>query len=134
VDARLVNAASGARRVGQGVSSEPPPPARAVVVARRSVAVAVVAPTVAGDVAAVDGAGRSLMQTLKTWPCAILAAILWSTVAQAAPARAPEPQRNFASAEEAVSALVAALRDGKQADLHAILGPKGDRVIGSGDR
>ena len=74
------------------------------------------------------------MQSLKTWPCVILAAILWFTVAQAAPATAPEPQRNFASAEEAVSALVAALRDDKEADLRAILGPEGDRVIDSGDR
>ena len=46
----------------------------------------------------------------------------------------PEQQRGFASPEEAVTALVAALRDGKEADLRAILGPEGDRVIDSGDR
>ena len=74
------------------------------------------------------------MQTLKTWPCSILAVILWFTVAQAAPASAPEPQRDFASAEEAVSAFVAALRDHQVADLRAILGPEADRVIDSGDR
>ena len=74
------------------------------------------------------------MQTLWTWPCSILAAILWFTVAQAAPASAPEPQRNFASAEEAVSAFLVALRDNKEADLRAILGPEGDQVINSGDR
>ena len=74
------------------------------------------------------------MQTLKTWPCAILAVVLWFTAAQAAPASAPEPQRNFASAEEAVSAFVAALRGHEEADLRAILGPEGDRVIDSGDR
>ena len=74
------------------------------------------------------------MQTLKAWPCSILTMILWFTVAQAAPASAPKPQRNFASAEEAVSAFVAALRDHKEADLRAILGPEGDRVINSGDR
>ena len=74
------------------------------------------------------------MRTLKSWPCSILAAILWFGVAQAAPASAPEPQRNFASAEEAVSAFVAALRDNKEADLRAILGPEADRVIDSGDR
>ncbi len=73
------------------------------------------------------------MQTLKTLPCSFLAAILWFTVAQAAPASAPEPQRNFASAEEAVTALVAALRDNVEADLRAILGPEADRVIDSGD-
>ena len=65
------------------------------------------------------------MQMPKSWPCSILAAILWFRVAQAAPANAPEPQRNFASAEEAVSAFVAALRDHKEADLRAILGPEG---------
>src|SRR4051794_34355905 len=74
------------------------------------------------------------MQKLQTWPCSILAVILWFTVAQAAPASAPEPQRNFASAEEAVSAFVAALRDHKEAALRAILGPEGGRVINSGDR
>ena len=74
------------------------------------------------------------MQTLRIWPCSILAAILWFTVALAAPASAPEPQRNFASAGEAVSAFVAALRDNKEADLRAILGPEGDQVIDSGDR
>ena len=72
------------------------------------------------------------MQTLKTWPCSILAVILWFTVAQAAPA--PAPQRDFASAEEAVSAFVAALRDQQEADLRAILGPESDKVIDSGDR
>lgn len=74
------------------------------------------------------------MQTLKTWPCSILAVILWFTLAQAAPASAPEPQRNFASAEEAVSAFVAALRNHREADLRSILGPEADRVIDSGDR
>ncbi len=33
-----------------------------------------------------------------------------------------------------MTAFVAALRDGKEADLRAILGPEGDRVIDSGDR
>ena len=74
------------------------------------------------------------MRTLKTWPCSILAATLWLAVAQAAPANAPETQRSFASAEEAVSAFVTALRDHQEADLRAILGPEGDRVIDSGDR
>jgi hypothetical protein len=67
-------------------------------------------------------------------PCSIAAAMLWLGVAQAAPANAPEQQRGFASPEEAVTAFVAALRDGKEADLRAILGPEGDRVIDSGDR
>jgi hypothetical protein len=60
--------------------------------------------------------------------------MLWLGVAQAAPANAPEQQRGFASPEEAVTAFVAALRDGKEADLRAILGPESDRVIDSGDR
>jgi hypothetical protein len=64
----------------------------------------------------------------------ILAAILGLAVAHAAPADTPEPQRGFASAEDAVKAFVAALRDNQEADLRAILGPEADRVIGSGDR
>jgi hypothetical protein len=44
------------------------------------------------------------------------------------------PQRDFASAEAAADAFVAALRDNKEADLRAILGPQADRVIDSGDR
>ncbi len=74
------------------------------------------------------------MQTLKSWSCSILGMIAWFAVAPAAPASAPEPQRDFASAEDAVSAFVTALRDHQQADLRAILGPEGDRVIDSGDR
>jgi hypothetical protein len=68
------------------------------------------------------------------WRHAGLVAILWLGAAQA-PAPAPaEPQRNFASPEEAVSAFVAALRDHSEADLRAILGPDADRVINSGDK
>ena len=70
----------------------------------------------------------------KCWPHAILAAALWIGAVQAAPVNTPEPQRSFASAEEAVKAFVAALRDHQEADLHAILGPEGDRVVDSGDR
>jgi hypothetical protein len=70
-----------------------------------------------------------------TWPCSIVVAMLWLGAAQAAPAtNAPAQQRGFASLEEAVTALVAALRDHKEADLRAILGPESDRVIDSGDR
>jgi len=66
---------------------------------------------------------------------AILAmAVLWLGAAQAPPAPAPQPQRNFASPEEAVAAFVAALRDHKEADLRAILGPEADRVLDSGDK
>ena len=60
--------------------------------------------------------------------------MLWLGIAQAAPANAPEQPRGFASPEDAVTAFVAALRDRKEADLRAILGPGGDRVIDSGDR
>ena len=61
-------------------------------------------------------------------------ATLWLGVAQAAPANAPEPQRKFASAEEAVQAFIAALRNNREAEPRAILGPEADRVIDSGDR
>ncbi|MBS0558787.1 MAG: DUF2950 domain-containing protein [Proteobacteria bacterium] len=67
------------------------------------------------------------------WPCILGAAILWFGIAHAAPT-APEAQRSFATAEEAVAAFVAALRAGSNADLHAILGPDSDRVINSGDK
>jgi hypothetical protein len=60
--------------------------------------------------------------------------MLWLGVAQAAPANAPEPQRGFASPEEAVTAFVAALRDHNEAELRAMLGPESERVIDSGDR
>ena len=96
----------------------------------RAVAVAAAA---AEDVVA-GGVRRSLMRMPKGWPCSILAAILWLANVQAAPASAPAPQRSFASAEEAASAFVAALRDHNDADLRAILGSEGDRVIDSGDR
>jgi Protein of unknown function (DUF2950) len=91
---------------------------------------------VAVDVAAGDAGDnrRPSMGIPKTWPCAILAGVLWFAAVQAAPEGTPEPQRSFASAEEAVTAFVAALRDQQDADLRAILGPEGDRVIDSGDR
>jgi len=69
-----------------------------------------------------------------SWLAVIVGGLLWFAVAQAAPANAPEPQRSYASAEEAVTAFVAALRDNKEADLRAILGKEADRVVDSGDR
>jgi Protein of unknown function (DUF2950) len=112
-------------------------PAVAVAVVAAAVVADVAAVVVADVAAAVVAAGdvrRSSMGMPKSWPCTILAALLWFGVAQAAPAKAPEPQRSFASAEEAVEAFVAALRDQHKADLRAILGPEGDRVVDSGDR
>jgi Protein of unknown function (DUF2950) len=103
-----------------------------VVVVAAAVDVAAVGVAVV-DVAA-DGVRRSSMGMPKSWGCSIFAAILSLSVAQAAPANTPEPQRSFASAEEAVNAFVAALRDDREADLRAILGPEADRVIDSGDR
>ena len=85
------------------------------------------------DVAA-GGVRRSSMGAPKSWLCSILAAILLLGIAGAAPANPPEPQRTFASAEEAAKAFVAALRDNKKAELRAILGPEADRVVDSGDR
>jgi hypothetical protein len=43
------------------------------------------------------------MTLQKRWPCAI--AILCLSIAHAAPPSAPEPQRSFPSAEEAVNAF-----------------------------
>jgi hypothetical protein len=67
--------------------------------------------------------------------CSVLVVILWLGVLQAPLANTSElQQRSFASADEAVAAFVAALRDHQEADLRAILGPEADRVIDSGDR
>ena len=88
------------------------------------------------DVPVVDVAGGvrgSSMGAPKSWLCSILAAILWTGIVQAAPTNAPEPQRSFASAEDAAKAFVAALRDNKKTDLRAMLGLEADRVIDSGD-
>jgi hypothetical protein len=74
------------------------------------------------------------MGILKTGPCSVLAMILWLGVAQAGPPTAPAAQRDFASAEDAMTAFVTALRDNQTADLHAILGSDADRVIDSGDQ
>jgi hypothetical protein len=74
------------------------------------------------------------MRLSQSWSCSVLVTILGLTVTHAAPANTPESQRSFASAEDAVKAFVAALRDNQEADLRAILGPEADRVIGSGDR
>jgi hypothetical protein len=74
-----------------------------------------------------------VMTTDKSRPCAVFAAILWFGLMGGAPLRADEPQRSFATPEDAASALVDALRRGQEADLRAILGPDADRVIDSGD-
>jgi hypothetical protein len=74
------------------------------------------------------------MAVREHWPCSIVVGILCLGIAQAAPATAPEPQRSFASAEEAVTAFVAALRDQQEVDLRAILGPDAGRLVDSGDR
>jgi hypothetical protein len=83
----------------------------------------------------------------RLWP--ILTASLWLGIAPAAqfgapslraasapvaPAETPAPQRSFASSEDAVNAFIAALRDNREADLRAILGPEADRIIDSGDK
>jgi Protein of unknown function (DUF2950) len=74
------------------------------------------------------------MRMPKRWPCSVAAAVLSLAVAHTALAITPEPQRSFASADEAAKAFVAALRNHHEAELRAILGPKADRVIDSGDR
>jgi hypothetical protein len=125
VDAKRDSSASGARRAERSVSSD-----------RLAAAVAAASPVARAPVvvAAADGVRRSSMQMPKSWPRAILAATIGLGVARAAAPDAPGPQRSFQSAEDAVTAFVAALRDHNEADLRAILGPEGDRVIGSGDR
>ena len=128
VDARPGSSDSVVRRADRWLSDNR---SAAAVVALEVVRAAAV------DVPVVDVAGgvrRSSMGAPKSWLRAILAAILWTGIAQAAPINAPEPQRNFASAEDAAKAFVAALRDNNKTDLRAILGPEADRVVDSGDR
>jgi Protein of unknown function (DUF2950) len=73
------------------------------------------------------------MRVSKCWPCLILVVHVWAAPAFAAQAAGHEPQRSFASAGDAATAFVTALRDGNVPDLHEILGPEADRVIDSGD-
>lgn len=68
----------------------------------------------------------------KRWPCTTIA-ILWFSIAQAAPPNTTEPQRSFPSAAEAVNAFIATLRNHQEADLLAILGPDAEHIISSGD-
>jgi hypothetical protein len=74
------------------------------------------------------------MRLSTSWPRLFVATILCLWVAWGTPTNALETQRSFASAEDAVSAFVAALRNNQETDLHAILGPEADRVLHSGDR
>jgi Protein of unknown function (DUF2950) len=73
------------------------------------------------------------MTMQQRWPSATIA-ILWFSIAHAAPPSTPEPQRSFPSAQEAANALVTTLRNQQETDLRAILGPDAERVISSGDR
>jgi hypothetical protein len=141
VDVRRGSSASAARRADRPRSSDRPEgavaaasqvaPVPAVVVEVAASRVALAPAVVA---AAADGARRSSMQMPKCWPWAIVAMTLGLGVAQTAALGASEPQRGFPSAEDAVTAFVAALRDHNEGDLRAILGPEADRAISSGDR
>ena len=68
----------------------------------------------------------------RDWACSIWIAVIWIGTAQAAPAETPPPQRSFVSAEEAVNAFVAALREHNEADWRAILGPEAESVTDFG--
>ena len=128
MDARLGSSGSVVRRADRWLSDSRSAAAVAVLEAARAAADVPVVDVAAG------GVRRSSMGVPKSWLCSILAAILWIGIAQAAPTNAPEPQRSFASAEDAAKAFVAALRDNNKTDLRAILGPEADRVVDSGDR
>lgn len=74
---------------------------------------------------------------LKGWPLKVVASTLVLAAAHVSPSIAadnPQPQRGFASAADAATALVTALRTHNEADLKAVLGPDADRVVDSGDR
>jgi len=74
------------------------------------------------------------MRLPKSWLRQILAAVLCVGGARAAPPNAVQPQRSFATAEQAVGEFISALRNNQEADLRAILGPSANRVLHSGDR
>ena len=65
----------------------------------------------------------------KSWLCLLWIAVCWLGIVE--PTRADEHrrQRNFASADEAANALVAALRIQNEADWRNILGPEAERVL-----
>jgi hypothetical protein len=65
-----------------------------------------------------------------------LAILIGMVALSAFPAMAggPAGQKSFVSPEQAVAALVAAVRDNKDAELRAILGPGSEDLISSGDR
>lgn len=62
------------------------------------------------------------------------ALITTSTAVSAAPKTAATTGQTFATADEAVTALVNAARAEKLEDLQAILGPGSDKLLNSGDR
>jgi hypothetical protein len=62
-----------------------------------------------------------------------LVLILFSGVALAATANPGIPQKTFTSPEEAVNALLAALKSGDLKELSDILGPDGKEILSSGD-
>ena len=65
--------------------------------------------------------------------CSIATLVISLALGPVAWAAAPPPQRDFASAEEAATALVTAVRDHNEAELRAVLGPEADRLIDTGD-
>lgn len=80
---------------------------------------------------------------LRTWGCSVIAtrklgrhvvAIIAALGAAVCALAADMQQREFATAQDAVQALVAAVRSDDQPELLRILGPKGEPLIRSGDR
>lgn len=67
------------------------------------------------------------------WVLAILTAML-ALAAPSIMAGGAAGQKNFDSPQQAIAALIAAVRDNQDAELLAILGPGSDDLISSGDR
>jgi len=77
------------------------------------------------------------MAITRRGPWSVLAAgvlLVAARIASPAVAETQQTQHEFASPEDAATALVAALRDHNESELRAVLGPDADRVIDSGDR
>ncbi len=70
----------------------------------------------------------------RPWWCAAISLAAWLAVTNGVHAAPQSAQATFASADDAVSALVAAARTHDLAALRAALGPGSEKLVSSGDR
>ena len=73
------------------------------------------------------------MKTVLAW-IAIATSFAWLPAASAAQSEAAQPQRTFATPQEAASALAASVRSGNRAQMLAVLGNDAGSFVTSGDK